>query len=263
VVAEVLRSRRYRTVAEPTVERLAEEALVSSGGDVKDAVKRTKRRLHEAFGAFLPSPPPYERLEAALDEAVAAGDDTAVRAALEKAMQFHASTRERLPLLDRFYPEVFALTGPPASVLDVACGLNPLAVPWMGLAPDAVYRASDVDSALVGFVGHCLGALNVEHAVAVEDALAVAPEAHEPVDVALLLKTVPCLESQEKGAGYALVDALPARALVVSFPRRSLGGREKGMTQNYAQAFEQHALDLGWSHEAIRFPNELVYVVQR
>src|SRR5262245_17166809 len=131
VVAAVLRSRRYRTVARPTVERLAQAALVAAGGDRKEAVKRTKRRLHEAFGAFLPSPPPYDRLAAAVDAAVAAGDDEAVRGTLLRAMGFHASTQERLPVLDRFYADIFAVTGEPASLLDVACGLNPLAVPWM------------------------------------------------------------------------------------------------------------------------------------
>jgi 16S rRNA (guanine(1405)-N(7))-methyltransferase len=260
VVEEVLRSRRYRPVAKPTVERLAQAALVSSGGDVKEAVKRTKRALHEAVGAFLPSPPPYERLAAALDEAVAAGDEGAVRQALRRAMRFHASTQERLPVLERFFAEVFALTGRPSDLLDVACGLNPLAAPWMGLPPGAVYRATDVDHALVGFVDHCLGALGVPHEVGVEDALATPPQ---PADVALLLKTVPCLESQQKGSGYELVAALPARVLVVSFPRRSLGGREKGMTQTYAQAFEERAREHGWSHDALRFPNELVYVVRR
>jgi 16S rRNA (guanine(1405)-N(7))-methyltransferase len=263
VVAAVRRSRRYRTMAAPTVERLAQAALVSAGGDVKEAVKRTKRRLHEASGAFLPTPPPYDRLAAALDEAVAAGDDEAVRNALVRAMQFHASTQERLPALDRFFAEVFALTGPPSDVLDVACGLNPLAVPWMGLAADAFYRATDVDHALVSFVGHCLGALGVPHEVAVEDAIEPPRAARAHADVALLLKTVPCLESQQRGAGWTLVDELPARSLVLSFPRRSLGGREKGMTQTYARAFEQRARERGWSHEALELPNELVYVVRR
>jgi 16S rRNA (guanine(1405)-N(7))-methyltransferase len=263
VVAAVLRSRRYRTVSEPTVERLAQAALVSSGGDVKEAVKRTKRRLHESFGAFLATPPPYDRLAAALDEAAASGDDAAVRQALLRAMQFHASTQERLPVVDRFFAAIFAVTGQPADLLDVACGLNPLAVPWMNLGRDAVYRATDIDHALVGFVDHCVGVLGVPHVVAVEEALATPPDAREPADVALLLKADPCLESQQKGSGYELVDGLRARVLVVSFPRRSLGGREKGMTQTYAQTFEQRAREHAWSYETLQFPSELVYVVWR
>ena len=59
-------------------------------------------------------------------------------------MARHASTRERLSILDEFYPTLFGDLPPVNSVLDLACGLNPLALPWMGLAPDAVYHACDI-----------------------------------------------------------------------------------------------------------------------
>ena len=44
------------------------------------------------------------------------------------------------------------------------------------------------------------------------------------------------------GRGYALANGLNARFLVVTYPLKSLGGREKGMAKNYAAQFESALL---------------------
>ena len=48
-------------------------------------------------------------------------------------MRGHASTQERLPILEEFFQTTLASIAPVESVLDLACGLNPLALPWMPL----------------------------------------------------------------------------------------------------------------------------------
>ena len=52
-----------------------------------------------------------------------------LKSACRDILTLHSSTRERLPILDRFYRAVFEITGQPASILDLGCGLNPLACP--------------------------------------------------------------------------------------------------------------------------------------
>lgn len=271
-------SRRYQTVTPPTVRRLARAALVSARGDVPDAVKRTKRALHEIYGAFLPGGPPnYPALLRQLRAAVADGDDEAVRAALRRAMSVHASTRERLGHLDAFYREVFEWIPPPATVRDLACGLHPLAVPWMDLPPSTVYTASDIDARLVGFVGAALTELGVPHRVAVADLLDAPAEApadaaaDEPrhdaaddtADLTLLLKTVPCLEAQQRGSGWRLIEAVRSPTLVVTFPTRSLGQRSKGMFQTHSTAFEAQMEGRPWDVRRLEIGPELIYVIRR
>src|SRR5687767_1641323 len=124
VFARVLRSRRYGTVAPEVVARLAAEEAPKAR-NLAEAEKRTKRRLHQIVGAYTVEPA-YDRLLASLRAAHAAGP-AAFRQACATTMQQHASTRERLPILEHFYRDIFALTGPPASLLDIGCGLNPLA----------------------------------------------------------------------------------------------------------------------------------------
>jgi 16S rRNA (guanine(1405)-N(7))-methyltransferase len=259
VVAILRESRRYGTLHEATLRRLAAEALKIERGNVREAAKRTKRSLHQIFGAYLPERPRYGRLLAMLDAALASGDEEQVRHALRYAMSHHASTRERLPILDDFYREIFSRLGELTSLLDVACGLNPLAAPWMRLPPGVRYLAVDVDAELVDFVGGCLQRLGVDGEARVGDVLE--GEITAESDVALLLKSVPCLDQQRRGAGRATIERLPARRIVVSFPTRSIGGRAKGMRETYSAGFERTAGAAGWGWERLEFPGELVYLV--
>ncbi|MBV8932877.1 MAG: 16S rRNA methyltransferase [Kutzneria sp.] len=259
VLLAVRGSSRYASVAERTVRRIATTALTASGGEVGDAVKRTKRGLHEVFGAYLPSVPRYERT---LEAIRAARDEQALRDALARAMSSHASTRERLPILSEFYAEVFAhLDRPPRVIADLACGMNPLAVRWMPIDDDVVYLASDIDTRLVAFLDSVLTAMGVAHETAVRDL--VGDEDPAPADVTFLLKTVPCVESQRRGRGWELVDAVASPIVVVSFPTKSLGQRSKGMYQTYSAAFIAHAADRAWQTVELEFDNELVYVITK
>lgn len=257
VVAAVLASRRYRSLHPPLVRRVAGTEAAGARSHA-ELVKRTKRALHQIFGAYLPTPPRYERL---LAELRAARGDAEVRAALRHAMAQHASTRERLDHLEAFYAALAARVGTPRSVLDVACGLQPLALPWWGLPAGAEVHAWDIDTALVEFVGACLRQLGFSAAAAAVDLLAV--PAWPTTEVALVLKTLPCLEQQAPGAGEALLAAIPAPRVVVSFPTRSLGGRSKGMGGTYARRFEALLAARGWSADAFEAGPELVYVVSR
>ena len=56
----------------------------------------------------------------------------------------------------------------------------------------------------------------------VDDVIANCPT--QAVDIAFVLKTIPCLEQVDKTAGIELLNQLQARNIVVSFPVHSLAG---------------------------------------
>ena len=107
--------------------------------------------------------------------------------------------------------------------MDVACGLNPLAIPWMPLAPGAEYRAYDVYPELAAFLNEALPLLGVRSTATVADVTVSPPAEH--AQVALVCKALPCLEQLDKAAGSRLLDTLDAQRLLVTYPVRSLGGR--------------------------------------
>ncbi|MFH1084933.1 MAG: 16S rRNA methyltransferase, partial [Chloroflexota bacterium] len=179
----------------------------------------------------------------------------------------HASSAERLPILPEFYAAIMDAVGPVGSVLDLACGLNPLATPWMGLAPGTRYIACDMYADLIAYLGAALPLLGVDGEARLCDL--AQPEALPAADVALILKTVPCLEQTDKAAGARLLAAAPAPVLVVTFPTHSLGRRDKGMPASYERRFWELAsgqpLAGGqpWRVETLRFETELAFVVRR
>ncbi|WP_424184727.1 16S rRNA methyltransferase [Actinokineospora sp. G85] len=259
VVAGVAGSKRYAVVAEETVRRAAAKALVSSGGDVTDAVKRAKRALHEIYGAYLPgSAPNYPGVLRKISAAAESGDEDA---AIDAAVRVHASTRERLPHLGEFYREVLARVPEPATVRDLACGLNPLTIRSMGLPANVRYLASDIDTRQMAFIDGVLSLLGVDHEATVHDLVATPVTGR--ADVTFLLKTIPCLERQRAGLGWELLDTIDSPHIVATFPTKSLGNRNKGMFQTHSAAMAAHTAGKPWAVDSFEIPNELVYVIAK
>ncbi|MGI6367114.1 MAG: 16S rRNA methyltransferase [Anaerolineae bacterium] len=260
LVEHVRAAAPYRHVDTGLVERLAREAL-AMGLSGKDALKQTRRRLHQVATVYQARPqyPQWlERLRAARQS----GDPALLREACRTIMGAHQSSRERLPILERFYSEIMQGLAPVRSVLDLACGLGPLAVPWMPLATGAHYWARDIFTDLTDFVGAALPLLGVQGDAATADLLqgVSAPRAQ----VALLLKTIPCLEQLDRNVGPWLLRQVPAERVVVTFPTSSLGGRrDRGMISNYRARMEQICAELPWPVREVVFASELAYLVDK
>jgi 16S rRNA (guanine(1405)-N(7))-methyltransferase len=259
IVAAVASSKKYRSVCQATVRRLAARELAHQG-DVQAALKATKRRLHQVYAAFevgIDFEAEYRRLEAAYQT----GADDEIRATCQRLLGLHSSTRERLPILSRFYEGIFAITGQPASVLDLGCGLNPLALPWMGLSAGTPYVALDIDADRICFLNRYLALAGRAPSARCQDILSQPPG--DAADLAFLLKMSPTLERQEPGSTQRLVEGLRVARVVVSFAVRSLGGQERGMRNHYQHRFQEMAATRGWLVRALPFATELAFVVEK
>lgn len=259
LVASLASSKKYRYVSPRTLERVAREALRDERMRLGPATKLARRRLHQLYGAYAGTQPAYARLFRALEEHPP--DDAARRRALERILSHHASTRERLPYLAGFYDAVWRAVPKPRRILDLACGLNPLCFPWMDLPPEVEYHALDIDRAALDLVGRFFDLLGITHQEHEWDLIEGPPRIE--ADLALLLKAVPCLERQRRGAAAALIDALPVERVLVSFPTHSLGGRSKAMERNYSRDIEDEASRRNWTLERLPIEAELVFVVRR
>jgi 16S rRNA (guanine(1405)-N(7))-methyltransferase len=260
IVERVRQSRRYRHVDEALVARLAAEELPRAR-NADDAVKRVKRRLHQVVGAFRGSgaPDPLIALRAAWAGDLATPE---VRAACAEVLRAHASTRERLPYLGAFYAGIWSVTGVPVHLLDLGCGVAPASLPWMGLSRTAEYVAVDADAGVLATVDGLLDIVGQPHAVETRDLVGGLPD--ESADVALLLKLIPTLDRQDAGAATRLIDGLAVPRAIVSFPRRSLGGRGSGMERRYRERLDRLVADSGRIANVTEasVPNELVFVLE-
>jgi 16S rRNA (guanine(1405)-N(7))-methyltransferase len=259
IVSAVSSAKKYRFICMDTIRRIARHELAHHG-QVKKAIKATKRRLHQVYAAF-EQDLDYDIAYQQLETAYGTGSSDDIKTACRSILSAHSSTHERLPILDQFYTTIFGITGQPASLLDLGCGLNPLALPWMDLPPGAHYAALDIDATRVDFLNRYLALAGQQPLARCQDVLVHPPD--EAADVALLLKMSPSLERQEEGATLYLIEQLKTPSIVVSFAIQSLGGREKGMVEHYQQQFLKLIKGHQWQVEMLVFETELVFVIKR
>ena len=260
----VAASSKYHDLAEELIRDVGSRELAKHV-HLQAAIKATKTKLHQVAGAYLSGSEPYAAWLSELRAAYASGEAEVVKSASIPIMRHHSSTRERLPILDEFFARTLADLAPIRSCLDVACGLNPLALPWMPLAPLAEYSAFDVVTDMTGFLADFFAipqvAARVRSHVQARDVIS-SPPSHL-ADVALLLKTIPCLEQVDKEAGRRLLHSLNARHLLISFPRRSLGGKYKGMDVHYSARLAEIIGGTSWSVTRFDFATELAFLVAK
>ncbi len=263
-------TRKYRFVCPGLVKAIA-SAELANGRSLKETIKETKSKLHQSAAVYIRRNLDFEdallqlreaaRTNQNKDDAFSLGSRDFARPILRQFMAAHTSTFERLPLLKTFYQQIFDRLPPVNSVIDIACGLHPLARPWMPLAPERPYFALDIFSDQIDFLNRYFCLMGYE-GEAVQCNVLEELQA-PPADLAFLLKTLPCLEQIEAGAGRRLLYAIDAPVVVVSFPSHSLAGRKKGMTQHYAAYFDGIIAGSGWQVESLSYPSEDVYIVRK
>lgn len=255
LVESITSSTKYKHVSPQLVRNIGAREL-AKGRNYKSAVKATRNKLHQVGSAYQTSQIDYERALQMLQEA---GSVEEWRESCRDIMRLHASTRERLPVLDEFYQTVLQGVPAPRRVLDIACGLNPLASSWMPLADDVWYLAYDIYGDMMLFLQAYMRLAGLDGRAEVRDVIHDPPQ--ETADLALLLKTLPCLEQVQKGAATHLLDAIQARYLLISYPVSSLGGRQKGMVATYDAQFAALIAGRNWMTRRVLFTTELVFLV--
>ncbi len=259
LVAELSRSKKYRAagICEDTLRDLVRTELERQP-NAKVALQSARKKLHEVVALYL-GDPDYPAAEQRLSAVYAAGDPAAIRATCIDLMRIHDSTRERLALLDTFYPRIYEVTGRPNVMLDIACALNPLTLPWMDLPPGGRLLAYDLHQQRVAFLNHFLTLANAGAAYA-QDILVTPPAASG--DVALLLKEIHRMEKRRRGIVLPLLDALDVRWIVLSSPTRSRTGRHT-VIDVYRQQVHGILASRPWPITEIEFENELVYCIAK
>lgn len=260
LVAKVIESPKYATINQGLIRRIAVQEF-EKRNNLREAMKSIKNKLHQVGGAYLDRPMDYPLFLMELTTAFHEGKEE-FRRVCQRVMCYHSSTRERLPELDWFYRNLLVDLPPVRHVIDVACGLNPLAIPWMGLSGEVEYIAIDIYSDMMNFISQYMTLIGVQGSAVVGDVLGYSLPFE--ADVAFVLKTIPCLEQVDKNAGAYLLDGLQAKYIIVSFPVHSLGGRrDKGMLVNYANRFKEITINRHWSVKRYEYKTELVFVVRK
>jgi 16S rRNA (guanine(1405)-N(7))-methyltransferase len=256
----VLASGKYACITPELVRSIGLKELAKRS-NIKEAVKSTRNKLHQVASSYREKPIPFNLLERELLDLPSDLAIPGVRSFLQSTMSLHISTAERLPILDRIFGETLRELPPITSVLDLACGLNPLAIPWMPLEKTVQYYACDVFTDMLSFLNQFFSHFALKGSAFACDLTTAIPQ-HE-VDLAIALKTIPCLEQVDKQVGIRLLEQVKARYLLISFPAHSLAGKSKGMVRNYEAHFLNLVAGKTWELTRYEFPGELVFLVRK
>lgn len=252
-------SRKYRALDLPdaTLEDLYQRAFAQTRNP-KQALDLVREKLHHIVADYL-GDPQYEEYKTVLTEAFSQGEE-AVKTACRTLLDMHASTCERLPVLEGFYPRLWQVTGKPETLMDLACGLNPFAFPWMELPLTTRYLAYDLHGPRVGLINHYFQLQGLAPLAEQADILTHPPQIG--VDVALFFKEAHRFEQRQRGCNRAFWQAIPARWLLVSLPTRSLSGKHDKLDQHRRLVYS--AIEgLDWPVTEVDFGDEIVFCIRK
>ena len=249
-------TKKYSAVHPPLIERLMEENKAAP-----DKIKAVKTKLHQLYGAYTQDNA-HKKANAIIT--TLESELTDIQSAALQLLALHASTKERLPSYTAFYDFILQHTGQVESIMDIGCGYNPFSIPLIPNKTLQIYHAYDIDTRTADLINRYFKCLNLPPNAQCTDLAVHTPP--QQADLALILKLLPVLEAQAPGSGYKLARSLNTRYLLISYPLKSLGGREKGMTKNYSTAFEKALSDGVLGNVELlnqqQIGNELIYLLK-
>ncbi len=257
IVTAIRRTPKYAPLCASVIERAAVQA-VGRYRTRKEAEKAARRRLHQIYGAYLSG-----TWLTVLQQALGGVDEGTVedsRAFCRPLLDLHASTRERTDDLDRLFVEIFTRTGHPERVLDLACGLSPLTIPWMDPLECCDYTAVDLHEGLIEALNAFFSAFSLKGEAVCGDVL---EWSRFEADVVFLLKVLPCLARQKKDADLLTIARIPSQWVVASYPSRSLSGRNVGMVSHHETRLREIAELSGRKVFPVQGFSEAVYVLEK
>ena len=260
LIVNIHASPRYQAIDITLIEKIGQSELTKRK-NLKEAIKATRSKLHQVTTSFITSPMEFADWVDELKGLSRDVSDLNLQNFCWKVMKSHSSTDERLPILNEFYSTIFKDMEPIESILDLACGLNPFTLPWMPISRDCPYYAFDVLPEMVSFINKFFAHIGQKGKAFTLDLATEIP--NRSAQCALLLKTLPTLDQIDKHRAPFLLEQIKAQSLVISYPVHSLGGKSKGMVENYTAQMD--ALTPNWDGtiQRFEFTTELVFLLTR
>jgi 16S rRNA (guanine(1405)-N(7))-methyltransferase len=260
LVFDILNMPKYRSLG------LLEETIrdvVSFEFDHHDtaasAEKAARKKIHNIVAAYLGNPD-YQTAKNDLTKAALSTNPEILRTTCRDILKTHVSTYERLPEIETMYQKIFAVTGSPSSILDLACGLNPLTFPWMELPESTCYYAYDIVSPRVDLINHFFLLQKLLPLAQTRDILINPPPI--AADVAFILKEVHRFEQRKKDSSYYLYKSLNVKYIIVSLPALSIHSKHD-FSQSYRTLFYKTLHELQSPVTEITIGEEMFFIFKK
>ena len=243
----IVSSKKYKNICNCTINRIIDEEIKKYKKEAL-VIKSVKNKLHQIHGTFL-----QEKDLKKVDEYINNNET-------DEILKLHTSTNERINFYNEFYKEIFNVTGNPKSIMDIACGFNPFSYKYMHI-DTLEYYVYDINEDNISLLNKYFNKFNINGIAKSLDILCDIPD--NKVDVTFLFKILPLIEQQRKDYTINIMNNINSEYIIVTFPTRSVTGKNKGMKEYYCDYFENLIKDNFKVLKAINFVNELVYIIKK
>jgi len=249
IVAKIRQKRELSGIDSSLVSDLLEKYIKKahlsleglSGSDIRCIVKDIRADLRNYVGRFQIGQKHKQKL-------LREGD-------FEDLLKTHSSTKERIG----FYPELRKLiySLKPKSILDLGCGLNPIA-----LASQKVkYYASDINTEELDLVRKFFEKKAINGETFICDLRNIEACPLPRADICLIFKVLDIIEKNGHKIAEKIIIKIPSRYLLVSFSTRKLSG--KPMSHPQREWIELLLRRLNYHFTIISSENEIFYLISK
>ena len=172
---------------------------------------------------------------------------------IEKLLKTHSSTKERLENYNQ--RNQFIYQPNPKSILDLACGLNPLAIAKQGV----LYYAIDIKKDELNLIEIFFKKNKINGKTILADITKI--KEFPKADICLIFKTLDIIEKKSHKKAKEIIEKLKCKSIVVSFSTKTLSG--KPMSSPRRLWFENLINSLNLNFEIRRINNEVFYFVAK
>lgn len=258
IYSELLKSRKYAEITPDVLHRVCRDAVLRFPKK-KDAVKAAKTELHIINDSYLLND--CHKNTAELIENYSGKDILSDKEFSVLLSKNHASTKERLQYAEEIYSFVSGYVSREDTLGDIGCGFNPFCLPFFVNKPKR-YFAYEINNDTVGVLNSYFEkSAHPDYNAYSFDAVGHTPDIR--FNTVFLFKLLPVLQQQKKGRAFEILHELDFDTAVVSFPLKSLSGKEKGMASFYSSFFEEGLGELLTLVEKREIGNELFYVIKK
>lgn len=174
---------------------------------------------------------------------------------IDDLLKTHSSTKERIP----FYPKIKSIFGElkVKSVLDLGCGLNPLALANTELE----YYASDINEEDLLLVKKFFDKNKIKGKTFFCDLRKIDYAEMPDADMCLLFKLLDILEKKGHNLAGEIIEKIRCKYILASFSTKKLSG--KPMNKPRRVWFEILMRRLNYSYDTIETSNEIFYLIKK
>lgn len=260
MIENIKESRKYRGLglnAETIRDLILQES--PHHASQKNLRKAVRRKLHNIVAPYLGEPDYQSLIETLAEIENTSPDSPEIRGFCQKVLSEHASTAERISEMEAFYQRIFEITGPPDILIDLACGLHPLAFPWMGLPLTIQYHAYDIIQPRIDFINLFFSKIGLEPLVKNQDILTQPPETAS--DLCLFFKEAHRFEKRSPGCNQAFWASLNTAWLAVSLPTQNLDGTHS-LVDQHRQLVHNNLAGKRQGVPELIFENEIIFLIE-